>query len=137
MPSVDPEIWAAADPVARFTLALDARDARLVAGLFREDGVLSSPDGARHVGHEAILEHYSRAVERVGATRHFLTNGVRLAPAAGIERSHWYALIVIEDPRGSDRHNLLTGFYEFSVSVESGEIAELVLSVERSWRLSP
>ena len=132
----DEQIWSAAGPVQKFALALDDRDAERLSALFSADAHLITPDGEGHVGREAIHAHYREAMERVGATQHFLTNPVRTVER-GIERSYWYALIVIEEPRGSDRHHLLTGRYEFRIRVaEKPEITELRLHVQGRWRLA-
>jgi uncharacterized protein (TIGR02246 family) len=131
-------MWEAADTVARFTLALDARDAERVATLFAADAVLHAPDGTHLTGRDAILAHYRRGVREVGETQHFLTNGVRELGADGIEHSWWYTLIVAEHAPGSGRHRLMTGRYAFRIRTGTApEILELRLSLERTLEFLP
>lgn len=132
-PEVDKAIWGEAEPVMRFVLALDARNAELTASVFSADATLWTPDGAEHRGRDAIRDHYAAAVARRSETRHLLSNIVRVPGADGRERSTWYALIVMEQPAPNARHELMTGVYEFEIDPAhdgDGPITSMRLTID-------
>ncbi|MDO8210114.1 nuclear transport factor 2 family protein [Conexibacter sp. CPCC 206217] len=130
MPEIPADLWAAADPVTRFVLALDARDAERIASAFAPEGVLHAPDGSEQVGRDAIAGYYAVRADPSVEAKHVLTRLASWAGDDGVRRTACDALIVLG---GETEGRLITGRYDFAAT-DAG-VAWLRVRLGSTWRL--
>jgi hypothetical protein len=137
-PNVSVADWRDAEPVMRFVLALDDRDPDRAASLFAFNATVTTSTESAFSGRDAIREHYHEAMQGGDETRHILTNVSRVHSRDGVERSVWYALIIMENPSRHEECLLITAVYEFWVDLTKdldGPITEMKLSVDDTFAL--